>query len=77
VKIKSSFSSAPPVREYPYVGACDRLNPDDVIVVLFHKPNAGMVIHAGPESVWNVGNYLEGWEEKLFETFEGAVTLAS
>lgn len=75
MKLQSSFSSAAPAREYPYVGAADRLDPEEVLIVLFHKPNAGIVIHAGPESVWNVGNYLEGWEEKLFEKFEGRVVI--
>jgi hypothetical protein len=75
VKIKSIFSSAAPAREYPYVGACERLDPDDALLVLFHKENAGIVIYAGPKSVWSVGVYMNGWEEKLFEVFEGSVTI--
>lgn len=67
--------------KYPYIGICE--NDDDIMVVLFTKENAGILLSEPNLSEFyteeddKLGAYYEDWEEEGFEIFQDEIIISN
>jgi len=55
---------------------CLKIRKETGIVIFFTEKDTGVVLDAG-EDEFEVGLYDSGWNEKLFEKFEGKIELSN
>ena len=60
-------------KSFPYIGR--EINAD--FYVLFNRENTGMVIKSNPGCFYQVGEYLNSWNDEVFEVFDGKIQVGN